>query len=52
MWQIIPGRPLGPLDPGVSLGGFVASPVTALLRCDVTAHALLAMGRDGFSVFD
>jgi hypothetical protein len=32
-----------PLDPHLALGAFVASPVADVLRCDVTAHALLAL---------
>jgi AMMECR1 domain-containing protein len=31
------------LDPGLCRGAFPASPVASLLRCDVTAHALLAL---------
>jgi hypothetical protein len=39
---------LGPLipaamDPALSHGAFAASPSVDFLRCDVTAHALLAM---------
>jgi AMMECR1 domain-containing protein len=41
-WQILPGRRPAALSP-VALGAFPASPVAALLRSDVTAHALTAL---------
>ena len=33
-----------PLDPNLADGAFSASPVVDLLRCDIVAHALLALG--------
>lgn len=41
-WQILPGRRSAALAPA-ALGAFPASPVAALLRCDITAHALAAL---------
>lgn len=40
--QILPDRPRGPSLP-VAWGGFPLSPVADGLRCDVTAHAVLAL---------
>jgi AMMECR1 domain-containing protein len=34
-----------PLDPHLADGAFPASPIVDVLRCDVVAHALLALGR-------
>jgi hypothetical protein len=42
-WQITGDRAAGPIDPGVALGAFPASPVSYHLRSDITAHALLAL---------
>jgi hypothetical protein len=41
-WQHLPGRIPAALSPDACAGAFPASPVAALLRVDVTAHALLA----------
>lgn len=42
-WQI-PADPPAPLLPDVAAGAFPASPVVELLRVDITAHAMLALG--------
>jgi hypothetical protein len=39
-WQSVP---CGPVDPSVAAGAFPLSPIDDRLRCDVTAHALLAL---------
>jgi hypothetical protein len=48
--QLLDRRLTAALDPALSYGAFSASPSADLLRCDITAHALLAMmppaGRD------
>jgi AMMECR1 domain-containing protein len=41
--QLVEPRLYAALDPALARGAFPASPVVDLLRCDVTAHALLAM---------
>jgi len=41
--QVAGSRIPAALDPGLAHGAFLASPCAALLRCDVTAHALLAL---------
>ncbi len=41
--QLLPGRVPAALDPTLALGGFPASPLVDLLRCDVVGHALLAL---------
>jgi AMMECR1 domain-containing protein len=41
--QLTTPRLYGALDPSLARGGFPASPVVDLLRCDVTGHALLAL---------
>jgi hypothetical protein len=43
-WQLVPPRIPAALDPELASGAFPASPVADLLRADVTAHALLALG--------
>jgi hypothetical protein len=42
-WQLLPGRIPAALARAACAGAFPASPVAALLRVDVTAHALLAL---------
>jgi hypothetical protein len=42
-WQHDPDAPRGPVEPSVAGGGFPLSPVDDRLRCDVTAHAVLAL---------
>jgi hypothetical protein len=42
-WQI-PDEPAAPLLPEIAAGAFPASPVVELLRVDITAHAMLALG--------
>jgi AMMECR1 domain-containing protein len=42
-WQI-PEDPPAPLLPAIAAGAFPASPVVELLRVDITAHAMLALG--------
>jgi len=43
--QLLPGAIPGELDPDISAGAFVASPVVVdLLRCDVAGHAFSALG--------
>jgi hypothetical protein len=48
--QLLDRRLTAALDPAFAYGAFSASPSADLLRCDITAHALLAMippsGRD------
>jgi hypothetical protein len=41
--QLVEPRLYAALDPALARGAFPASPVVDVLRCDVTAHALLAM---------
>jgi AMMECR1 domain-containing protein len=41
--QLLGERIYAALDPSLAHGAFAASPVSDVLRCDVTAHALLAM---------
>jgi AMMECR1 domain-containing protein len=42
--QLVGDRVYGALDPWTSWGAFPTSPVVDWLRCDVTAHAVLALG--------
>jgi len=42
--QLVGDRVYGALDPSMAWGAFPASPVVDWLRCDVTAHAVLALG--------
>jgi hypothetical protein len=42
-WQLAPGKIPAAIDPASAMGAFPASPVASALRCDVTAHALLAL---------
>ena len=41
--QLVGDRVYGALDPALAWGAFPASPVVDWLRCDVTAHAVLAL---------
>jgi hypothetical protein len=41
--QLLAPRMYGALDRRMSYGAFAASPVSDVLRCDITAHALLAL---------
>jgi hypothetical protein len=41
--QLVDGRVTAALDPSLAYGAFSASPFADLLRCDISAHALLAM---------
>lgn len=41
--QLVGDRVYGALDPALARGAFPASPVVDWLRCDVTAHAVLAL---------
>jgi hypothetical protein len=41
--QLVGGRITAALDPALAHGAFSASPSIDLLRCDITAHAVLAM---------
>jgi hypothetical protein len=43
--QLVGDRVYGALDPDLAWGAFPASLVADGLRCDVTAHAVLALGR-------
>jgi AMMECR1 domain-containing protein len=42
-WQCLPGRVAGAIDLRTAHGAFLASPIDAHLRVDITAHALLAL---------
>jgi hypothetical protein len=42
-WQVMPPHVRGPVDLDVAAGAFPLSPVDDGLRCDVTAHAVLAL---------
>jgi AMMECR1 domain-containing protein len=45
-WQFVPGCVPAALEPRAALGAFPLSPVVSVLRCDVTAHCLLALNRN------
>ncbi len=42
-WQFRPQQISASIDPACAMGAFPLSPVASGLRCDVTAHALLAL---------
>jgi hypothetical protein len=44
--QLVGPRIYAALQPAACHGAYAASPIADLLRCDITAHALLAMGTD------
>jgi hypothetical protein len=45
-WQLLPGSVPAALEPSLAAGAFPLSPIAVdVLRCDVTAHAVLALGR-------
>jgi hypothetical protein len=46
-WQLQADRVPACLDPALAVGAFPASPVALLLRADITAHAVLALGPSG-----
>jgi AMMECR1 domain-containing protein len=46
-WQFIGENIPAVVDPAIALGAFPASPVRDVLRCDITAHALLALSTRG-----